>query len=367
MLFIAGALTPPLRRALGVVARCPRVVPAVRSFALEIFVALSLGSQGSPSQADGESEMGTLAELQGWSRALEGLAAVLTTCLGRHVEVNHVGELLVSPFSEREAGVLSVLVPAVAEPSSLTSGWGWKLDSLCDGADAAYSYVLNRLPSVASAIACVLPGSSDASHRVWNAFESVAAQLLLGDRSLTERLPSPRETELIVAWYRFAMVLTNSHERQVAPSCRSGDSVFVSCLCAAVTALLLRGGLDGHVEESTESLLCDGGGAIAASWLSHAVAILQGQHAHPTVAASQTLQALVRLVSAQRIVLQWRSFSGNRQSALVSVLSDACNAARSLSVSLGGTVAWSGADQATAALVVSLISTSGLSTGYVHF
>jgi len=31
------ALTPPLRRALGVVARCPRVVPAVRSFALDDF------------------------------------------------------------------------------------------------------------------------------------------------------------------------------------------------------------------------------------------------------------------------------------------------------------------------------------------
>jgi len=80
---------------------------------------------------------------------------------------------LVSP-SEREAGVLSVLVPAVAEPSSLTSGWGWKLDSLCDGA--------RMLPipmfSIASQVSLRLlpacyPALSDASHRVWNAFSQL--------------------------------------------------------------------------------------------------------------------------------------------------------------------------------------------------
>ena len=386
VLHLSGALTPALRRALCVISRSPLVEKDVRSYSAETVVSLALiqrkihDAYEVEAEADLESQ-GNMSAAIDWARSLEGIAAALSLCLGRNVEAvtDPPGSVSVPPFSIADAGDSSQYTalsskmddsrPASAEDFAAT-GWGWKLELLCQGDIKVFNGTLCLFLLSASSIARVLPLSAGFSKEIWNVVESVTVQLESdgnqGRKSAEWSLPSSREASFIIALFRFACSL--------CPSKHYGPS-FSSHLVDSVTALVLQDDLE--INPLIEYLMFEDSRSITLLWFENASTLLQsrlhqvtsGQEMLPSLPENQgvvsshscwelkiltLLRALVRMFNSQRLVLWWRGH--NSSSPMLSALFKVYVAARCLGSEFP--------DLYDAPIVASLMSGSGLLTAF---
>ena len=376
VLCFSGVLTPALRRALGVVARCPRVACSVRAFAAEVLVSLACCQRlpehvGVPLDDGAVEEALVPATDAHATRALDGLCAVVALCLGRSVDasVDARGHVSVAPYSATVAGdaVGSTVLPAAGTPP----GWGWCLETLCEGDGDAYDAALYFLARASSPIERELPPFDRArecgpeSGVVWDAVEAIMVQCGRTTLDASEQpaelrgLPTLREAAFVAALYRLA--------ETVSPGCAFSDSEWQAHaarrpslrqhLTAAMSVLLVRGA--PSLDPCMVRLLTWGTGGVALLWLDYAAKLIESgcaPSAPSSCASAQehaaALRALICVLSSQHLMLTWRDQSS---ASLVAALSSIASAARRLRAAQPAVH--------DAAVVVSLLSGSGLLQG----
>lgn len=365
VLCLTGVLTPALRRALGVVARCPRVARSVRAFAAEVLITLAC-SQGLLEHVGVPLDEEALVPASDAhaTRALDGLCAAVSLCLGRSVDasVDARGRVSVAPYAATSAGDAAgnTVLPAAGTPP----GWGWCLEALCEGDGDAYDAALCSLARASSPIERELPPFDQARGRgpesgvVWDAVEAIVTQCDACDASdkPTELrgFPTLREAAFVAALYRLA--------ETVSPGCAFSDAEWQAHaarrpslrqhLMAAVSVLLVRG---APLDPCMERLLTGGTGGVALLWLEYAAKLVESGCAPSSPSApelSATLRALICVLSAHHLVLTWRD---QASAPIVAALASVATAARRLHAAQPAVH--------DAAVVVSLLSGSGLLQG----
>lgn len=364
VLRLAGTLTPALRRALGVVARCSCVSPRVRGQSAEALVSLALSQRLAHGDADDPGDGGAGSAAPRLLQCLDGVSAAVSLCTGRGVDVGEAGDLTVAPFAPAEAGDLTVSAPADA--ATAASGWGWDLEGLCGGDRPAYDATLGYLGLASASIARACGGQA-----VWGALDAVVVQMAPRSRPHSATLPTAREASLVLALHRFASAVS-LQTLATSPPQLSAAPTFRVRLLASVTWLLVRGGDDGGaVDVPTERLLGESDGLVAL-WLEYAAAQLAAERVRRETAGSvedscgvtgvasadsddlalearTVLRALKSILSTQRLLLAWREPSH----ATVSIaIAGVAGAARALSSARP--------ELRDATIVASLCSWSGL-------